>query len=129
MGSDVQRIEGGALHAQHHAIKIGDHSVGVEILTIVELYALAKVERPLGAILAHLPTLCQTGNGRGGIILRDERFPDVENLAAVVAILLTGRQVAVAGKHNFSIGILRRLGNRKAAQRAQRQQQHQDQGK
>ena len=124
MGIDVQRIERRALHAQHHAVEVGDDRVGVEGFAVVEHHALAQVEGPLGAVLAHLPALGQAGDRRGGVVLGHQRFPDIQDLAAIIAVLLAGREIAVARQHDFSIGVgvLRERG--RAKQRQRQYQQH-----
>ena len=43
------------------ALKAEDHVVGIEVVSVGELHALAKLELPRHAVIQNFPALCQTG--------------------------------------------------------------------
>ena len=96
----------------HPCEVVRDHLRG-QWRAVVKPHPLAQMKHPHAPLVQHLPRCGKAGSGRTRLLIRrDERLPDTENLAAVVAVVHARRELAVCREHD---GIVRRVPRRRSA--------------
>ena len=73
-------------------VEVLHHDISVEVLSILELNALPKVERPNSGVFVALPALSQHPHGVSALIHGDQRFPCTQELVGEIDILQTRGQ-------------------------------------
>ena len=130
--ADVQHVKARRLHALFQSFHILEHSICREFRPIMEAHAAAQMKAPSAPPVEHLPASCKARSGSARLfIVCHERFPDLENLAAIVAVMLARSQVSVRRQNDGIIFTRRlrcrriRLGTACQKQRS-KQQKHQE---